>query len=78
MTENFSIPIFISYEKLPAGRDWKINNIYEVRLTLKQTKMDETGVSFEVISATPLSEIKEIPSQPLKKELLSDSGRIRY
>ena len=46
--------IFISFDKLPEGRSWKLGMSYRVRLVLRQVGTEETGATYEVVDATSL------------------------
>ena len=46
--------VFISYDHLPEGKNWKVGMTYRVRLVLKQVGMEEDGATYEVVDATSL------------------------
>lgn len=46
--------IFVSFDKLPEGRNWKLGQSYRVRLVLKQVGLEEEGSTYEVVDATSL------------------------
>ena len=46
--------VFIPYDKLPEGRNWKVGQTYRVRVVLKQVSMQEEGATYDVVDATSL------------------------
>ena len=64
--------VFISYDKLPEGRDWKVGQSYRVRLVLRQVSQHEEGCTYEVVDATSLE-----PADKGRRYYTSENGSIR-
>lgn len=61
--------IYIPFEYLPEGKDWKVGGTYRVKMVLKQRSMDEDSATFEIIDATSLE-----GDRKKKPVLSSDTG----
>jgi len=64
--------IYLPFEMLPEGKDWKVGKAYRVKLVLKQSGMQEEGANFEVVDATSLE-----PNEKGRRYITSESGAIR-
>lgn len=66
---DFKPRIFLSFENLPESKDWKNEEVYRVRLVLKQKSLSEDGANFEVVDAVSLE-----PNDKGKRKFLSSDG----
>ena len=64
--------IFISYDHLPEGKNWRVGQSYRVRLVLKQVRMEENGATYEVVDATSLER-----EDKGRRYFMSENGSIK-
>lgn len=64
--------IYVSFDTLPDGRNWKIGKNYHTKMVLKLVGIDEEQARFEIVEATSL-EAKDIKA----KYWLSGDGSYR-
>ena len=55
--ENPKPTVNLPFELLPEGRFWVVGKTYRVKLVVRQTGMNEHGADFEILDASPLSQL---------------------
>ena len=46
--------IYIPFDELAEGRNWKIGQIYRIKAVLRQVGADEDGATYQIVDATSL------------------------
>ncbi len=49
---------FIPFEELPEARNWRVGQIYKMKLVGKQISINEKGATFKIIDAQSLERDK--------------------
>ena len=46
--------LYLPFGLLPEAKDWRVGQVYRVKLVIKQRSLDEDSASFEIVDASSL------------------------